>query len=130
MYYPFAFHMASGTRCQLLTLSTLAGAFLLETRGLVDDLSMVGGRASVAVQMTTMTLDERRQPGLDDQWPTRSVIEPLATEPDPSPVIADNRDRGSMAQTDDIPLHEWRRPTDHGSPALLPIAKRRVRSRS
>src|SRR5271157_4187400 len=102
MYDPFAFHMASGPRCQLLTLSTLAGALVLQTRALVDDLSMAGGRASVADQMTTMTLDERKQPELHDQWPTRSVIEPLATEPDSSPVIADDRDLDSMAQTDEL----------------------------
>ena len=130
MHYSCASHKPSATRSQLLILSTLATALLFETRGLVDDLSMAEARASVRVQMSTMTLGGRMQPGLYDQWPTRSVSEPIEIEPDPNSVISSNdRDRGSTAQTDELPLHERRRRTDCRSVALLPFPKRYVRSR-
>ncbi len=64
MHYSCASHKPSATRSQLLIFSTLATALLFETRGLVDDLSMAEARASVRVQMSTMTLGGRMQPGL------------------------------------------------------------------
>jgi hypothetical protein len=129
MHYSCAIHKPSATRSQLLIFSTLATALLFETRGLVDDLSMAGARASVRVQMSTMTLGGRMQPGLYDQWPTRSVSEPIEIEPDPNSVISNDRDRGSTAQTDELPLHERRRRSNCRSVALLPFPKRYVRSR-
>ena len=99
-------------------------------RGLIGyDLSMAGARASVRAQMSTMTLGGSMQPGLHDQWPARCVIEPIAIKPDPNPVLSDDRDRGSTAQTDEMPLHGRRRRTDRRSVALLPYSKRYVRSR-
>ena len=129
MHYSCAIHKPSATRSQLLIFFTLAAALLFETRGLVDDLSMAEARTSVRVQMSTMTLGGRMQPGLYDQWPTRSVSEPIEIEPDPNSVISNYRDRGSTAQTDELPLHERRRRTDRRSVALLPYSKRYVRSR-
>ena len=129
MHYSYAIHKPSATRSQLLIFSTLATALLFETRGLVDDLSMAEARASVRVQMSTMTLGGRMQPGLYDQWPTRSVSEPIEIEPDPNSVISNDRDRGSTAQTDELPLHQRRRRTNCRPVALLPFPKRYVRSR-
>jgi len=129
MQHSDAIRQASKIRCQLLTFSTLAAALLLETRGLMEDLSMAGARATVRAQMSTMTLGGRMQPALHDQWPARSVIEPIAAKPDPNPVTSDDRDRGSTAQTDELPLHERRRRTGRGFIALLPCSKRYVRSR-
>ena len=56
MQHSHAIRQASKIRCQLLTFSTLAAALLLETRGLMEDLSMAGARATVRAQMSTMTL--------------------------------------------------------------------------
>ena len=129
MHHSHAIRQASKIRCQLLTCSTLAAALLFETRGLMEDLSMAGARASVRAQMSTMTLGGSVQPGLHDQWPARCVIEPIAIKPDPNPLLSDDRDRGSTAQTDEMPLHGRRSRTDRRSVALLPYSKRCVRSR-
>ena len=56
MQHSHAIRQTSKFQCQLLTCSTLAAALLFETRGLMDDLSMAGARATVRVQMSTMTL--------------------------------------------------------------------------
>ena len=129
MQHSHAIRQPSKIRCQLLTCSTLAVALLFETRGLMEDLSMAGARASDRAQMSTMTLGGRMQPGLHDQWPTRSIIEPIAAKSDPNPVTSDDRDRGSTAQTDELPLHGRRRRTDRVFITLLPYSKRYVRSR-
>ncbi len=129
MHYSCAIHKPFATRSQLLILSTLATALLFETRGLVDDLSMAEAKASVRVRMSAMTLGGHMQPGLYDQWSTRSVSVPIEIEPDPNSVILNNRDRGSTAQTDELPLHERRRRTNCRSVALLPFPKRYARSR-
>ena len=92
MHYSCAIHKPFATRSQLLILSTLATALLFETRGLVDDLSMAEAKASVRVRMSAMTLGGRMQPGLYDQWPTRSVSVPIEIEPDPNSVILNNPD--------------------------------------
>src|SRR5271157_5386972 len=55
-----------------------------------------------------MTLGQLAQPEIHDQWPARSIVEPMAIEPDPNPVMSDDRDRGSTAQKDQLPLHERR----------------------
>jgi hypothetical protein len=130
MYYLCPIHVPAATRCQLLTFSILVATLLFETTGLVHDLSMPGGRASVGVQMNTMTLGQIAQPEIHDQWPARSVVEPMAIEADPNPVMSDDRDRGSTAQKDQLPLHERRMRTNHRSVSLLPLPERYVRSRS
>ena len=129
MHYSCAIHQPSASRSELLIFSILAIALLVEMRGLVDDLSMAEARASVRVQMSTMMLGGRLQPGLYDQWPTRSVSEPIEIGSDPNSVISNDRDRGSTAQTDELPLHERRRRTNCRSVALLPFPKRYVRNR-
>ena len=100
MQHSHAIRQTSKIRCQLLTCSTLAAALLFETRGLMDDLSMAGARATVRVQMSTMTLGGRIQPGLHDRRPMPPEIEPIATKPDPGPVMSDDRGLDSTAQTD------------------------------
>src|SRR5271157_5017999 len=128
MHPSHAIRQASKIRSQLLTCSTLAVALLFETRGLMEDLSMAGARASVRAQISTMTLGGSMQPGLHDQWPARCVIEPIAIKPDPNPVLSDDRDRGSTAPTNEMSFHGGRRRTARRSVAPLPYSRRYVRS--
>jgi len=129
MPHAHAVRPASKIPYQLLTCSTLAVALLFETRGLMEDLSMAKARPGVSVQTSEMTFGGSMQPGLHDQCPAHSILEPSATKPDPNPVLPDDRDHGSTAPTDEMFFHGGRRRSARRSVALLPYSKHYVKSR-
>lgn len=108
MYYSCAIHKPSASRCQLLTLSILGAALLFETRGLLDDLSPAGARASATIEMSTIAPGRGSQPGLFRQGPRPSEVEPIEMEPDPTQVISDDRTLDSTTLTDAMPFQEAR----------------------
>ncbi len=129
MPHAHAVRQVSKIRCQLLTCSTLAVALLCETWGLMEDLSIAKARPAVRAQTSVMTLGGNVQPGLHDQWPGRSTLEPSASRPDPNRVLSDDQGRGSTAPSDEMPLHGWRRRAYRRSVAMMPVTNRYVRSR-
>lgn len=129
MPHAHSVRQASKFRCQLLTCSTLAIALLCETRGLMEDLSAAKARPGVRIQTSTRTPVGRVQSGHHNQWPARSSVEPVAITSDAAiPILAEGRDRGSNAQTDEMPLRGRRRRTVRRSISLLPYPKQSLRS--